>query len=205
MRMRHSTTRWAGLAILLAGSATADDLTIPNTFQANTPARAADVNANFTAVEASVDDNAADIAANLASIESNTQDIAALSQSVSEIAVPVPYVFVGFSTATVTGDVGFFGMNETCQADYGPDARMTTSQAIIESTIQPTLSTSGAWARPVFVSGLTDISGFTIGASSWNCVSWSSTNSWGFGVKPMGIMDQLLCSESLQVACEIPQ
>jgi hypothetical protein len=43
--------------------ALADDLTIPNTFQPNTPARAADVNANFDAVEASVDDNAADIAA----------------------------------------------------------------------------------------------------------------------------------------------
>ena len=48
--------------IFLATSAAADDLTIPNTFQLNTPARAADVNANFTAIDVSVNDNAAGIA-----------------------------------------------------------------------------------------------------------------------------------------------
>lgn len=58
--------KFLAVAALLtfSASAIADDLTIPNTFQAGTPARADDVNANFTAVEASVDDNAADIAAN---------------------------------------------------------------------------------------------------------------------------------------------
>ena len=68
-----------GLLLLAVGSAVADDLTIPNTFQSNTPARAADVNANFTAVEASVDDNAADIAANSSDIQANSSDIAALN------------------------------------------------------------------------------------------------------------------------------
>ena len=51
----------ATFALVIINVAIADDLTIPNTFQAGTPARAADVNANFTAVEASVDDNAADV------------------------------------------------------------------------------------------------------------------------------------------------
>lgn len=37
------------------------ELTIPNTFVANTPALASEVNSNFTAVEVSVDDNAQDI------------------------------------------------------------------------------------------------------------------------------------------------
>jgi hypothetical protein len=53
--------------ILLSVTATqpvaAGDLDVPNRFTANTRAVAAEVNANFDAVEAAVDDNAADIAA----------------------------------------------------------------------------------------------------------------------------------------------
>lgn len=47
---------------LIWTSAQAGDLTIPNTFQANTPAVAAHVNANFSAIETAVDDNHARIA-----------------------------------------------------------------------------------------------------------------------------------------------
>ena len=68
---------------LFSSASFADDLTIPNTFQANTPARAAEVNANFSAVEASVDDNAADIAANTSSIATNASDIQTLNASVA--------------------------------------------------------------------------------------------------------------------------
>lgn len=50
------------LALLLPLSSTAGDLTIPNSFQAGTPARAAEVNANFDAVEVAVDDNAQRVA-----------------------------------------------------------------------------------------------------------------------------------------------
>lgn len=50
------------IVLLLAGSlAQAGTLTIPNTFTAGTPAKAAEVNQNFTAVKAAVDSNAADI------------------------------------------------------------------------------------------------------------------------------------------------
>lgn len=51
---------WSSLPVLLLGiaaSATASDLTVPNTFTAGTAAVAAEVNANFTAVESAVDDN----------------------------------------------------------------------------------------------------------------------------------------------------
>jgi len=61
--------------IFLTVSAVADDLTVPNTFQAGTPARAADVNANFTAVEMSVDNNAAGIAANSSITSNNITEI----------------------------------------------------------------------------------------------------------------------------------
>lgn len=45
---------------------------VPNTFQAGQPARAADVNQNFSTLEASVNDNAGDIASNSAAIQANT-------------------------------------------------------------------------------------------------------------------------------------
>ena len=69
--------------LVLSHSAYSDDLTLPNTFTAGTPARAADVNANFTAVEASVDDNAADIVTNSTDIGSNA---VASQANASEIA-----------------------------------------------------------------------------------------------------------------------
>ncbi len=53
----------------------AADLTIPNTFTAGTPAVAAEVNANFTAVEGAVDDNNTNITTNAAGISSNSGDI----------------------------------------------------------------------------------------------------------------------------------
>lgn len=65
----------ATLALLASTAVLADDLTIPSTFQPNTPARAADVNANFDAVETAVDDNAADIAANTTNIAANMMKI----------------------------------------------------------------------------------------------------------------------------------
>jgi len=98
------------LLFVSTGTVVADDLTIPNTFQASTPARAADVNENFAAVEASVDDNAltiqdnaektginfaaiqtnsAEIASNKASIETNQSqvdaDILALQQQINDL------------------------------------------------------------------------------------------------------------------------
>ena len=79
MRTTGSAVACASVILVLAKSASADDLTVPNTFQAGTPARASEVNENFTAVEASVDDNAANISANATNIQTNTDAIAASS------------------------------------------------------------------------------------------------------------------------------
>lgn len=76
--MKHKASIATAALLLLAGPIGAQTQ-VPNTFQAGQPARAAEVNDNFTAVEASVDDNAADIANNAVTIQSNTTSIAALT------------------------------------------------------------------------------------------------------------------------------
>lgn len=50
-------------SMLMATAVSASEVTIPHSFSANTPAVAAEVNANFGAVDVAVDDNAVDIAA----------------------------------------------------------------------------------------------------------------------------------------------
>ncbi len=78
-------TRYILIGLVAAGSmAMAGSVTIPNTFSANTTAKAAEVNANFTAVKNAVNDNAGkigqnvnDIAANKNGIQGNANDIAA--------------------------------------------------------------------------------------------------------------------------------
>ena len=67
------------MVLVWTGNGLADDLTVPNTFSAGTPARAAEVNENFTAVEASVDDNAAAIITNETDIRSNESSIVAVA------------------------------------------------------------------------------------------------------------------------------
>jgi len=75
----------AGWLTLLSSATIADDLTIPNTFTPGTPARAAEVNGNFTAVETSVDDNAADISANITSIQANSNATQANASSIASL------------------------------------------------------------------------------------------------------------------------
>jgi hypothetical protein len=61
----------AASAVLTAGS-----VTIPHTFKANTTAKAAEVNANFSAVKSAVNDNASKISTNAGKISANENDIA---------------------------------------------------------------------------------------------------------------------------------
>ncbi len=78
MAIRRTAALMSTLALTILGgtSGWASDLTIPNTFVADTKAVAADVNANFSAVEAAVDDNNARITQNTADIITNTASIA---------------------------------------------------------------------------------------------------------------------------------
>lgn len=72
---RHAV---AMTSLLAASAVAASEVTIPHTFQANTPAVAAEVNANFGAVEVAVDDSAsriADLEATIASLQSTVNTL----------------------------------------------------------------------------------------------------------------------------------
>ena len=69
----YLSTSWAG------------DLTIPNAFVAGTPAVAADVNANFSAVEAEVDDNNNRIVTNAGDISANTNAVGSLQSQTQNL------------------------------------------------------------------------------------------------------------------------
>lgn len=71
--------------VLMWTSAQAGQLTIPNTFQANTPAVAAQVNANFNAVETAVDDNHARITVLENGAATSTTQISELENQVTTL------------------------------------------------------------------------------------------------------------------------
>ncbi|NVK89188.1 MAG: hypothetical protein HWE13_13720 [Gammaproteobacteria bacterium] len=81
-------TKFTKHTIVMAASALgymtfthASELTIPNEFQANTPARAAQVNANFSATANAVNDNDARITAMQAALNALTARVAALESA----------------------------------------------------------------------------------------------------------------------------
>lgn len=95
------------------GSLIAGELTVPNSFSANTTAVAADVNANFNAVKAAVDDNDTRITANISDINANTSNIAINTSDISALNSQLTSMGTGYvgahaaAFATWPGSNGF--------------------------------------------------------------------------------------------------
>ncbi len=79
----NSFTLMLSFTAIFLGSANADEVTIPNEFQSNTPARASEVNENFSAVKSAVDDNDSRISINTNNISQNKAAILAFSGGLS--------------------------------------------------------------------------------------------------------------------------
>jgi hypothetical protein len=88
-------------------TAIADPVDIPNQFQAGTPAVAAEVNANFDAVEVAVDDNAQRIADVEITSDDNAQRVATLESAITTagVAVRVDGIVIGRYLAHGSGAV----------------------------------------------------------------------------------------------------
>jgi len=107
------------LLSLGSASALASDLTVPNEFVSGTPAVAADVNANFDAIEAAVDDNDTRITTNTADIATNTADIADKADAAdvtansAAIATKADQSDVDANTANILSNTTNIGANAT--------------------------------------------------------------------------------------------
>ena len=111
------------------------------------------------------------------------------------------YKYVGFTTTQVLGDVGFLGMHNACQIDYGSNARMATSEEFFDN-LEVSSQTGSAWLQPWRFS--------PFGDSTEMCSSWSSATgqSGNDGLIIDGTNLSLAdedCDISRSVACAIPR
>ena len=93
--------------------------------------------------------------------------------------------FLGFSSDTVQGDAGLFGMNQACVNEFGAEAKFCSSKDIILSP-SLTAQTGTAWVRPIIVAtgqqnaadgflSVIDYSGLKVNNNNLSCNGWSVT------------------------------
>lgn len=127
------------IALIISGNIYAQTQ-VPNTFQAGQPARAADVNANFSAVESAVNDNdnritanANDIASNSSAISSNTAPFYVVLDSTGQqvgdrvVDVSAMYATVPFSLLLSTGETIEFFAIMNGRGFLGSDSQTATN------------------------------------------------------------------------------
>ena len=112
--MNKLTKTLVAIATLIYASASvASTLSIPNTFSSGAATSAAEMNSNFSAVKAAVDDNDTRITA----LEGGSS-------------APV---FQGFSSATVAGNAGIVGLQLACNSSFS-GSKICTSAEFANST-----------------------------------------------------------------------
>jgi len=112
------------------------------------------------------------------------------------------YRFAGLSSADVAGNGGLRDIKLACQADYGPEARVATTEDVSkgypDASSPPGLS---GWVLPIVGNGKPDIYTSTTGAGS--CSGFSS----GGGLHVDGNTGNFSahsCSDATPVACAVP-
>tara|TARA_B110000977_G_C10782156_1_gene379033 strand:+ start:23 stop:625 length:603 start_codon:yes stop_codon:yes gene_type:complete len=178
------------MAVVMASSQTlASALTVPNSFTSGTATSASDMNANFTAVKAAVDDN-------------NTR-ISSLEGATSSSS------FKGFSSGTTQGNGGLITMGNLCNTSFTGSHVCTTLEFASASYTGATGLSGNAWIQARGLSkgtsaSVTDqvslISGHT---STITCNGWTSNSSTngGLAVSSVGGFTAPQCSNTLAVAC----
>jgi len=162
--------------ILTTSSAFATSVTIPNSFSSGTATNAAQMNANFTAVKAAVDDNDSRISALEGSVASQ---------------------FMGFSSSTAIGNAGFLGMGNLCHTTFSGSHMCSTTEFATARMNGVTVS-GNAWITPI-----SKIGENTLANSNDSCMGWNTNNGavWGAIINSNGGIYRSACSTSNYVAC----
>ena len=178
------------MAVAMASSQTlASALTVPNSFTSGTATSASDMNANFTAVKAAVDDN-------------NTR-ISSLEGATSSSS------FKGFSSGTTQGNGGLITMGNLCNTSFTGSHVCTTLEFASASYTGATGLSGNAWIQPSTLSrgtnsaGLDQVSLRTGDSSGLTCLGWTSNSASteALAVSSVGGFTQPNCSNALVVAC----
>ena len=136
------------------------------------------------------------------------------------IAIPVStsadelYRFVGFSTGQTNGAGGYGSRYALCQKDFGPEARMCTSQEFILSPkASAAPSPSGAWLNPVIVSSVPNVDAEQLSVdysgqyANWmdlSCQQWHTDTGRGLYVTDNGAVRLSYCNVERVVTCCAP-
>ena len=176
---------------LISPFALASELNVPNQFEDGQVTSAAQMNANFEAIQAAVNDNHA-------RIESMQQ--------------PTKSVFQGFSTVTMNGGQGLIAMQQACH-NFVPDSHICNTTEFAESPYNAAAvetMTGSAWvlAKPLSLgNGSTvDTSGLSDSSSrSKNCEGWSRATDHtyirGLIITSGGQITMSQCSNIRFIAC----
>ena len=118
------------------------------------------------------------------------------------------YVFAGYSTAVVKGDVGFHGMHGACQSDFGPNARIcTTKEALLSPNFTPPGSdeTDYGWVQPLpyYNNKEQMVPGLAITIE--NCGGFTLQSRPGVTIVYTGGLAMRSCSEEHTVSCCVPK
>ena len=171
------------MAIFITSSqAAASALTVPNTFVSGTATSASDMNANFAAVKAAVDDN-------------NTR-ISSIAGATSS--------FKGFSSGTTQGSGGLITMGNLCNSSFTGSHVCTTLEFASASYTSATGLTGNAWIQPSVISGTLDqVSMISGGYDALTCRGWTSisTGDEALAVSSVGSFTKPNCGNALVVAC----
>ena len=118
--------------LIFASASVASTLSIPNSFSSGATTSAAEMNSNFSAVKAAVDDNDARITA----LEGGSS-------------APV---FQGFSSGTVAGNAGIIGLQTACNTSFS-GSKICSSAEFANSTYKSATLSGTAWLLPVVEMG----------------------------------------------------
>ena len=176
---------------LTSSIALASELNVPNQFEDGQVTSAAQMNANFDAIQAAVNDNHA-------RIESMQQ--------------PTKAVFQGFSTDSMNGGQGLIAMQQACH-NFVPGSHICNTTEFAESPYNAdaaaTMADSSAWvlikAIGVGSSNVTDASGLSVGndPSKRTCNGFSQPSSSYSGtiINSSGKVVGAYCDIEYKIAC----